>query len=293
MRVIASLALASAVVLGAPAAAQTPPPVPMKCPIGGADFMFQPTASSTVRGTRGDGRPYGTGTYPLALPECPDNGLVLYKDYGADEIAKLEPIVASEDYQGLRLLDTQYYRAYRLMKAMGLPPERHLWALLQASWEADGKPLLRARYLSELAEESAKAPARPDDINWIGMEGRAVNALRELGRFDEAKARLEAVPLEVLRGGAGTAAAAGNEAKAKRAWLDFFETQRALIARSDESPEPLELMPRRDALALCNAGKNLEAHQQAWCEASKSESTAEKAQREAEELETIRKSRAR
>ena len=174
---VAAFALVPAAALAQAPAAET-----MTCPIGGGSFSFTPPGSVTATGERPDGKPFGSTTFPVAVPECPDNGLVLYKDYTPEEVAKLEPIVASEAYQALRKADTPYYRAYWLMKAMGLPPERYLWALLQASWEAEAKPELRKRYLTELAEASAAVPARPGDLNWIGMEGRAINALRELGR---------------------------------------------------------------------------------------------------------------
>jgi hypothetical protein len=190
------LAAAIAALASPPAGAQTAAPAApavrtLTCPIGGGSFTFTAVAPPLVTGERPDGRPYGNVSFPLKLPECPDNGLVFYKDYDAAEVAKLEGLVSSEAFQALRKEDTQYYRAYWLMREMGEPPERYLWALLQASWEAEGRPELRKRYLAELAESSAKVPPRPKDLGWIGMEGRAINALRELGRFDEATARLD------------------------------------------------------------------------------------------------------
>ena len=280
--------LAVAMLAAGAALAGTPVKETMTCPIGGKSFEFATTASYSVFGTRADGKPFGSWTFPLAIPECPDNGLVLYKDYDAEEVAKLEPLVASPAYQALRGEDTPYYRAYWLMKAMGLPPERHLWALLQASWEADARPALRARYLAELAEESAKVGAAPDDVNWIGMEGRAVNALRELGRFDEALARLDRIPLDALKAGAAIKPETADS-KTKRGWLDYFETERALIARADRGSEPFELLPRREALARCEKPQGLDTHQAAWCDAARAEVDAEKAAREARELETIGK----
>jgi hypothetical protein len=71
----------------------------MTCPIGGKAFTFNTTSSHSSWGARPDGKPYGSWAFPLALPECPDNGLVLFKDYTPEEVAKLEPIVASEAYQ--------------------------------------------------------------------------------------------------------------------------------------------------------------------------------------------------
>jgi tetratricopeptide (TPR) repeat protein len=263
----------------------------MTCPIGGGSFQFVPVAPPVVQGERPDGRPYGNVKFPLTLPECPDNGLVLYKEYDPGEVAKLEPLVASAPYQALRKEETQYYRAYWLMREMGEPPERSLWALLQASWEAEGKPELRKRYLTELVEASAKVPARPGDLNWMGMEGRAINALRELGRFDEALARLDKVPLASLDPRAGEAA---PQARARRGWRTFLAAIRPAIERKDSSLEPFDLLPRSVAAGRCidEAGK-LDAVGRAFCEKESATVAAVRAARDkqAKELEALRRSR--
>lgn len=238
---VAALALAAG-----PALAGKPVTETMTCPVGGGSFPFTTTASYSTYGERPDGKPYGSWTFPLALPECPDNGLVLYKEYTPEEVARLEALVASDAYQALRKEDTPYYRAYWLMKAMGLGPERYLWALLQAGWEGQDRPELRKRYLSELAEASAAVPPRPADLNWIGMEGRSINALRELGRFDEASARLAKVPLAGL-GATGETA----EAKSRRGWHSFFTAIKPVIERKDSSIEPLDMLPRSVAFGRC------------------------------------------
>ncbi|HEX2764868.1 MAG TPA: hypothetical protein VHM92_13630 [Allosphingosinicella sp.] len=268
--------LLTAALLLAPAAvgAGTPTVQKMTCPIGGAGFDYKTTVSYSTWGERPDGKPYGSWTFPLALPECPDNGLVLYKEYDAEEVAKLEPLVASEAYQALRKADTPYYRAYWLMKAMGLGPERYLWALLQASWEAEGRGELRARYLAELADSSAKVPARPGDMNWIGMEARAANALRELGRFDEAMARLDNVPLTGLDAAMPTGAAATPQAiaevRTRRGWLAFIRGLKVAIARRDASIEPLDLIPRSIAVGRCiDAAVSLDEAGRVYCEKEK------------------------
>jgi hypothetical protein len=246
MRYLLPTIIAASALVAMPASAGIPVTETMTCPIGGGSFPFTTTASYSTYGERPDGKPYGSWTFPLALPECPDNGLVLYKQYTPEEVARLEPLVASEAYQALRKEDTPYYRAYWLMKAMGLGPERYLWALLQASWEAQDKPELRKRYLTELAEASAAVPSRPEDLNWIGMEGRAINALRELGRFDEALARLAKVPLAGL-GAAGET----PEAKSRRGWHSFFTAIKPVIERKDSSIEPLDMLPRSVAFGRC------------------------------------------
>ncbi|HYW14582.1 MAG TPA: hypothetical protein VE891_00320 [Allosphingosinicella sp.] len=297
-----SLVLSAAVaVLAFPAVGALGAPIParaMTCPIGGGSFQFQPIAPPVVAGERPDGRPVGGMKFPIALPECPDNGLVLYKEYDPGEVAKLKPLMESEAYAALRKDGTQYYRAYWLMREMGQPPERYLWALTQATWEAESKPELRKRYLEELVEASAKVPPRPGDLNWIGMEGRAINALRELGRFDEALARLDKVPLAGLDAPAPTGAEATSQAvaqaRSRRGWRTYFTAIRPAIERRDSSIEPLDLLPRRVAADRCidEPGK-LDPAGRAFCkkEASMVASVRSARDKQAKEAEALRRSR--
>ena len=293
------LVLASALAAAPLFAAVAGMPVTQRktCPIGGAEFDFATTASYSTWGTRPDGKPYGSWTFPLALPECPDNGLVLYKEYDAEEIAKLEPLVASEAYQALRREDTTYYRAYWLMREMGLGPEQYLWALLQASWQADDRSELRARYQAELIDGSAKAEPKPDDLNWIGMEARAVNALRELGRFDEALVRLDKVPTALLdvQVPAGAADSAPvRQARQRRAWLEYFKDLRAVIERRDPASEPFDLLPRRVSLGRClDEATTLGEQPRAFCDKEKVTVDEMRAARDklARETEALRQSR--
>ncbi len=280
----------------APAAAALPITEQMTCPIGGASFAFTTTAAYSTTGERPDGKPYGSWRFPTPLPECPDNGLILYKDYTPEEVARLEPLVASEAYQALRA-ETQYYRAYWLMKEMGLGPERYLWALLQASWEADGRPELRARYQNELVEASAKVPPAPADLNWIGMEARAINALRELGRFDDALARLDKVSMASLNVTvpAGRADSAPvRAAKQRRAWHAYFAKLRPAIERQDKAAEPFDLIPSEIAVGRClDNAAGLSEFSSAFCEKESSAVTKlrEERARLARESEALRQSR--
>jgi hypothetical protein len=265
------LILASALAaLLAPALAGQAAPVrrTMTCPIGGEKFQFSTVESIQSWGERPDGKPYGS--YPLELPECPKNGLVLYKDYEAAEVAKLEPLIASEEYQALRKEHVPFYRAYWLMGQMGVAAGPRLIALQRAIWAADAKPELRARYLAEFAAETAKLPRKPEDVNWIGMEGRAVNALRELGRFDDASARLAKLPLSALAVAEPKItdrSAAANQVRARRNWLSYLNGLKAVIGRRDASAEPFEMLPKREWTGRCIDGKGLNEAQQAYCAA--------------------------
>lgn len=287
---LAGALLAAQALPPAVAAAPAPAARSMTCPVGGAAFTYRPAAAAVPTGERPDGRPYATGTVPPPLPECPDNGLVLYKDYEPDEIAKLAPLVSSDAYQALRKEDVPYYRAYWLMKQMGLGPEEYLYVLLQASWQAEDRPELRRKYLAELAEVSAKVPERPKDLNWIGMEGRAINALRELGRFDEAAARLAKVPLKALDVPAPPpldASPAARDAKVRRAWLAYFTAMKPVLAHKDASLDPFNLLPRGVALGRClDAAASLDDAQKAWCVAASTDVEALRTARAKADAET-------
>jgi hypothetical protein len=253
--ILAAAFLIPAFASAAPSLAQEK--VAMKCPVGGAAFDYVRPAPKAVLGLRPDGRPYGESAQPAPLPECPDNGLVLYKDYEPDEIEKLTAFVASDGYEALRGEDTQYYRAYKLMRELGETPDDYLWALLQATWEADGKPGLRKRYQEELVSASSDVPARTGDMTWIGLEGRVIDALRELGRFDEASAKLAKIPMLWLDVQIPSADTASREeilaAKQKRVWLLYFRQEQAAIERKDSAREPLDMLPRAIATARCTA----------------------------------------
>jgi hypothetical protein len=292
----AAAACAGAALLAGPAAGQGTARQSMTCPIGGVSFDYVVPVGAPPLGERPDGKPYGT-VAPMPLPECPTNGLVLYKDYTPEEVAKLEPLVGSDTYQGLRKNDTQYYRAYWLMKEMGVPGQLSLLALLQAGWEADARPALRARYLAEFAEATAKAEKRPNDLRWVGMEARAVNALRELGKFDEAKARLAEIPLAPLDvkvpEGPPTDKKVG-EARVRRAWLAFLTAMGPALERKDSSIEPFDLLPRSVALGRClDPGSKLNTSQKAFCEKDKAELDSLRAAqaRSEEEMKALAKSR--
>jgi hypothetical protein len=293
---LAAAALAGAALLSPAALAQGTARRTMTCPIGGDSFDYVVPVGNPPLGERPDGKPYGTPA-PTPLPECPSNGLVLYKDYTPAEVEKLTPLVGSDEYQALRKGDTQYYRAYWLMKKMEVPAQLQLLALLQAGWETDGKPELRARYLAEFAEASAKVDRHPGELRWIGMEARAVNALRELGRFDAAKARLEGIPLASLDvkipEGAATDKAT-SDARLRRAWFAFLTAMGPAIERKDASRDPIDLLPRTVALARClDAPAGLGEAGKAFCEKEKPEldKLREARARAEEEMKALAKSR--
>jgi len=237
------LAAALLVVPAAPAVAGTPVTQRMTCPIGGEPFDFNTTASYSIFGGRPDGKPFGSWTFPLNLPECPGNGLILYKEtFEPAELTRLGALIDTPGYRALRGGDTQYYRLSWLLREMGAPRLDVLWALVRATWEpADDSPL-RARYLGELAVAVAAEPDAPADLAGYAMRAYGINALRELGRFDEATALLARTPLAPLRPGGSLAGAEDDD---RSGWLDHYSRLEALVSRRDRSVDPAAFRPQR------------------------------------------------
>jgi hypothetical protein len=224
------------------------------CPLGGGRFSYATTTYYRSYGERPDGKPFGSWTFPLPLPECPGNGLVVYGHFERGELPRLGRIVASPAYRALRKKHGQHYRAYWLMKAMKEKPYRYIWSLIKATWEAEPNPRLRKSYLAELAATPVSA-ADLTQIDWLAAEARAINALRELGRFGEALARLEKLPLAGLDRPPpvydGRNATLVSDARGGREWHARFRALKRVIERRDASIEPLDLLPRSVALGRC------------------------------------------
>lgn len=84
--------------LAAPATASTFFEVAKTCPVGGEHFSHSELGSISTFGAMPDGMPVGSGYFPVPMPECPGNGLVMYRDFDDSEIAALRAIVDSDEY---------------------------------------------------------------------------------------------------------------------------------------------------------------------------------------------------
>lgn len=282
MRLIRQVAIASVALFAQamPLHAGMPMPVEMTCPVGGKKFTFIATMSYSNWGSRPDGKPYGSWTFPMPVPACPDNDLVLYKKFSKEEIRQLELLLKSPDFQKVRQ-ETTHYRIAWFMRALRDVNEMSaLWMVNQASWQADDNPERKARYQREFAEGVAELPTEPENLDWIVLQGRAANAWRELGEFDRAKQVLASVsttsldvpiPAEVATGttasGLGKTVSNYGEieaAKNKRGWLSYFTGLKALIEQQDRASEPLNMIPVREVAGKCmdmaSAGQQLDPY---------------------------------
>jgi hypothetical protein len=223
-----------------------------KCAIGGEPFSYTTTPSYSTFGARPDGKPYGSWTFPMELPVCPKNGLVMYREFSKDELARLPAIIATPEYAALRPAETPYYRAAWLARALDPQSLDHAWLLLSASWEADTDAAKKTRYQAEFLAAAGEAPRTPASLNWLALQVRAINARRELGRFDEAAAALKALPLDALATKPGKAADSPDpDEENRQGWRELITSLGRVIARRDASSEPLDMIPTDYAAALC------------------------------------------
>ncbi|TRW16961.1 hypothetical protein [Glacieibacterium frigidum] len=254
----------AALLVVTPVLAGTPYVAKKRCPIGGERFDHVETVSYSTWGARPDGKPYGSWEFPLALPVCPGNRLVMYRDFTPDEVARLKPMVASTTYRALAS-ETPYYRAAWLARTLDPASDEALGLLYRAIWESDDDPARRARYLRTYVAAVAALPAS-DEIGSIGLRARAANALRELGDFDAAAAALAALPVASLDvpvpaprgkpvpGSTGVTVenyAEIEAAKQRRGLLGYTRNLGVVIARRDASAEPVDMIPRNIAADRC------------------------------------------
>lgn len=242
--------------------APTPPRFPphygpraTTCPVGGERFDAPALMHYSTYGALPDGQPIGSIEFPKLLAECPGNGLVIYKQFDAAEIARLEPLIASEAYKALRFRETEWYRAWWLANALQDRAQAP-WLLLSATWQAKNRPgdeARAARYNSLFVEQVQALPASDSDFESIALRARAANALRELGRFADAEALRASIRIAPDAGGADADAPRNREG-----WSSYVERLALPIARGDATRTPIDMMPAQEAAFRC-LGKELAA----------------------------------
>jgi hypothetical protein len=211
------------------------------CPVGGEKFEGQVIGSYSSWGQRPDGRSYGTlPIYPIV--ECPGNGFLLFQEeFTPEDVALLEPLVASAEYQAMRTSETPNYRVWWLRSKLGGDPLELAGSLLRASWETDENFERKARYQAAFVA-AATALQRTDAETWFWFNLRAANALRELGHFDKATLLLDRVdrperlPTDP------------EQLEGARYLIDGL---RKLVAEANAVPEPANLIPPREAAFRC------------------------------------------
>ena len=245
----------------------------VKCPVGGEKFKYMGLASISTWGALPDGMPLGSGRFPTLPPQCPSNGLVMYRDFTPQEVSKLAVFLAGPEFKALRSSgETLYYLAYKTAAFLG--DAKPYWLLLSASWEAknlDPLGALARRYNEEFVTATKTVPVDAAEFESIAVRFRAANALRELGRFDEAEANRSAIVIAPSAGGADERASAN-----RTGWSKLIADLAAPIARKDGSRGPIDMLGEREVIFRClskeaaekfkqPAPQPLSAFEQAYC----------------------------
>ncbi|WP_156455590.1 hypothetical protein [Sphingomonas sp. CCH5-D11] len=219
------------------------------CPVGGEQFAaWQPSMYSTY-GERPDGRPYSYLPFPLPVPECPSNKLIVFDKFSEAETQKLARLITTGEYKRLVEADTTYYRAYWLATALGRPKREALGLLLSAIWQVSpgelaeegvekGDPRL-GRYQDTFISEVRALDATVAVEDRVWLQARAANAARQMKQFGKAE-RLRRQAEEML-----------TRIDEKRGWNGYISKLRAVIKRGDASIEPLDMIPRQQVASAC------------------------------------------
>ncbi len=238
------------------------------CPLGDARFEQVVEFPHFPLETFPDGSHPGDEFINAEIAQCPGNGLVILPDYTrddappfncftAEELAKLPALIGDPAYKALAA-EGRHAQAWWLARALDRPAWYQWDLMLRASWHArDGKDRVVA--LTRLVEQG---PAVLDAMETIQSKSEAaallgqrlivVNALRELGRFDEALklanqlfAQIESLP-------------GVDDADNPGGWdyAVLFGTQYAqqfsAISERNQQRRPMAMMSPKWAAAVCN-----------------------------------------
>jgi hypothetical protein len=235
------------------------------CPVGGKAFKQDVGYFVLSLVTFPDGSYPGDDRIDAQIPVCPDNGLVilpdyekmnatkssgmLYSDYSAAERAQLPALIADPAYAALKG-DGRNIQGYWLATRLGRPAFVRFDLLQRATWAASD-PALRKRLVERLV---AEGPALIEATTLSASDKRlyrfyVVNGLRELGRFDEALALIDAIERE------GPPIAAPTDPDEIFGPGSYAQEMRAVIADKDMDRFPVRLMPDKWANAVCNGAE--------------------------------------
>lgn len=237
---------------------QTPPQLPplhggpaaMTCPVGGESFSAWQANMFSTYGSRPDGRPYSYLPFPLPVPECPSNHLVVFDTFSDAEVAALAKLIVTPAYAKLVANDdSAYYRAFWLATQLGRPDpdalswlEAALWAVTPGFDEgpASKDGLARQRqYAFEFVDRVRHLAPATGAQNRVWLTARAANQLRQLGDFSGAKAMLR------------NARSVADQPGVDEGWRVHLDKLATVIGRRDASVEPLDMIPATEAARRC------------------------------------------
>lgn len=230
------------------------------CPLTGETFTQDVGYAAMPLVQFADGSWLGDHLVDAQIPECPRDGLVLipdyenadqaqslpYREYSLDQLMQLHDLIESDAYRKLRR-SSRHERAQWIATQLGMPAQTRMQLLVRASWAATDRAG-RKRLVARIADEG---PALIDTFATPEAEKRTsrvlvANALRELGRFAEADAMLDAILTSVA------ADADIADPNNTNALLNTIARLRAAIAHRDDDRFPIDVSSEKWADRVCS-----------------------------------------
>jgi hypothetical protein len=172
--------------------AYTTSKVEYTCPYDGTRFTAVLAMSGSQFTVTLDLKPVGMTESPWPMAECPTNGFVFYQDkFSNEELEKLRPLILSSEYQALKK-ETTYYRAAWIMERTGTKHSQVTWTLLRALWQNHA-------YAPKLLERLPQDISEVEGEEKLNLRMLQAELLRQVGRWDEAKAAFAVLQSEVHR----------------------------------------------------------------------------------------------
>jgi hypothetical protein len=186
-----------ALLAASPASALTLDKIQVTCPVGGESFETIAVMSASTFGMNLDLKPIGATMAPWPLADCPGNGFVFSpgQEFTETEIAAIEPIVNSADYQAIHG-ETPYFRLAHILRKLGKPSGEISDALLQATWEVEEDPARYDRYARDLLAQLELSIAEGGE-NIITTKILKAEVLRRIGDFAAAATFVSALLAEL------------------------------------------------------------------------------------------------
>jgi hypothetical protein len=145
-----------------------------ECPVGGEKFKACYLGTHSTYGRHLDWEPVSYMRFPVPLPVCPSNGLVIAKEkYSKEEVEKLKGVVESKTYKDLYAQKHATYYLYAKTKELTKEQfDDYWWLYLNATWEADNcKNKIRYKeYALEVISAAEKRRAQlkdSEELYWV------------------------------------------------------------------------------------------------------------------------------
>ncbi|MEQ1764305.1 MAG: hypothetical protein ABL984_14335 [Pyrinomonadaceae bacterium] len=110
-----------------------------ECPVGGEKFKARYLGTHSTFGRHLDWEPVSYMRFPVPLPVCPSNGLIVAEEkYSKEESEKLKKVVESKTYKDLYAQKHATYYLFAKIKELNAEKyDDYWWLYLNATWEAD------------------------------------------------------------------------------------------------------------------------------------------------------------